>query len=87
MSGGLPLPEEYQPWIESDVADRNIGRCPAGTIVAGLFLQRFVGNASLGTGHRRHLLGHGDPRVTRSGGTGWGVRLLVELARTFRKPR
>jgi len=80
----LPLPDEYHRDIESDVADiRNTGGSnPAGTIIAGLFLKEFTGDVPWA-----HLDIAGTARadsddtyITR-GGTGFGVRTLVELAR------
>jgi leucyl aminopeptidase len=88
----LPLPTDYKPWIESDVADlRNIGKVKgAGTIVAGLFLQEFVGKGVAWA----HLdiagtawWADSDQGFTSKGGTGWGVRTLLELAKRFRRPR
>jgi leucyl aminopeptidase len=88
----LPLPDDYRPWIESEVADlRNTGKVKgAGTIVAGLFLREFVDNEIAWA----HLdiagtawWGDADEDFTTRGGTGWGVRTLLELARTFRRPR
>ena len=39
----LPLPASYEKQIESPIADmKNIGGRPAGSITAGLFLQKFV---------------------------------------------
>jgi leucyl aminopeptidase len=80
---GLPLPDEYRRDIESDVADiRNTGGAnPAGTIIAGLFLKEFTGDLPwahldiAGTARADSDDGH----ITR-GGTGFGVRTLVELA-------
>ncbi|GGD98489.1 leucyl aminopeptidase [Tsuneonella deserti] len=47
----LPLPESYREWLKSDIAD--MGNAPsngfAGASVAGLFLDRFVGEAKDGT--------------------------------------
>jgi leucyl aminopeptidase len=88
----LPLAEEYRPWLESQVADlRNIPTVPrkAGTITAGLFLREFVGDGIPWS----HLDIAGTSWSTESkgldvpGGTGWGVRTLLELARGFRRPR
>ena len=84
----LPLPGDYKKQLDSPVADmKNIGGAYAGALTAGLFLQEFVGPGIAWT----HLdiagpafldAEEGDqPR----GGTGFGVRLLVELARTFTK--
>jgi leucyl aminopeptidase len=87
----LPLPADYRRHIDSDVADlRNIGRVPAGgSLTAGLFLQEFVGEAIpwvhldiAGTAWSNDVDGE-----LAKGGTGFGVRLLVELAGGFRKPR
>ncbi len=79
----LPLPDEYRRDIESDVADiRNTGGSnPAGTLTAGLFLKEFTGGLPwahldiAGTARAE-----GDDGYTVRGGTGFGVRTLVELA-------
>ena len=87
----LPLPADYRPWLDSDVADlRNISKVPkGGSITAGLFLQEFVGEGIpwahldiAGTSWSKEVWG-----ADAVGGTGYGVRLLVELARTFKRPR
>lgn len=86
----LPLPDDYRPWIESDVADlRNISKVrSAGSITAGLFLSAFVTEGTAWA----HLdiastAWSGESRgLDVSGGTGYGVRTLLELARTFRRP-
>ena len=86
----LPLPEEYRRLIDAEVADiRNTGSSPGGgTLTAGLFLREFVGDVPW-----VHLdiagparAGGEDGYVTK-GGTGFGVRTLIELARTFKTPR
>ncbi|HET9689566.1 MAG TPA: leucyl aminopeptidase [Acidimicrobiales bacterium] len=79
----LPLVASYRRDIDSTVADiKNVSaKSPAaGTIIAGLFLQEFVGDRRWA-----HLDIAGpawrdadDDHLTR-GGTGWGVRTLVEL--------
>ena len=87
----LPLPPEYNRWLESDVADlRNITKVrAAGTITAAQFLANFVGEGIpwahldiAGTAWSNETRGTHLP-----GGTGFGVRTLVELARSFRRPR
>ena len=87
----LPLPADYRPWLDSDVADlRNISKVPkGGSITAGLFLQEFVGEGIAwahldiaGTSWSKEVWG-----ADAVGGTGYGVRLLIELARTFKRPR
>ncbi len=88
----LPLPADYRPCLDSDVADlRNISKTKGGgTITAGLFLQEFVGEGIPWA----HLdiagtawWGDGDKAEFAKGGTGYGVRLLLELARSFTKPK
>jgi leucyl aminopeptidase len=79
----LPLPDEYRSHIDSDVADmRNVGKPgQAGTIAAALLLRRFVGEVPwahldiAGTARSDEAV-----RYLAKGGTGVGVRTLVELA-------
>ncbi len=68
---------------------KNIGKPgQAGAILAALFLREFVGEGIPWV----HLdiagtaWSDADDLDLTKGGTGWGVRLLVELARTFRRP-
>ena len=79
----LPLPEQYRPDLDSDIADlRNIGTPGgAGTLLAGLFLQEFTG--ALPWAHldiAGTARSEGDEHYIAKGATGWGVRSLVELA-------
>jgi len=85
----LPLPEDYRKLIDSDVADiKNIssGRY-AGALTAGLFLREFVADVPWA-----HLDIAGPARseedegYLQKGGTGFGVRTLVEAVMQFRKP-
>jgi len=86
----LPLPEDYRKNLDSDVADlRNVSSGGgAGTLTAGLFLKEFTGTTPWA-----HLDIAGAARSSSEdadvskGGTGFGVRTLVELADHFRKPR
>jgi leucyl aminopeptidase len=85
----LPLPEDYKKQLESSVADlKNIGGPYGGSLTAGLFLREFVGDgipwAHLDIAGPAFL--EGDDGESPKGGTGFGVRLLVELARSFEKP-
>ena len=88
----LPLPADYRPFLDSDVADlRNISKGRGGgTITAGLFLQEFVA-AGIPWAHidiaGTAWWAEGDNAENTNGGTGFGVRLLLELARTFNPPR
>jgi leucyl aminopeptidase len=85
----LPLPDDYRKDIDSEVADiKNIGGPgSAGTIVAGLFLREFVAGVPWA-----HLDIAGTARsdaadgYTTKGATGFGVRTLVELLRTYGQP-
>ncbi|MGH9148848.1 MAG: leucyl aminopeptidase, partial [Acidimicrobiales bacterium] len=79
----LPLPSRYRRHIDSEIADiKNIGAAggQAGTLSAGLFLKEFVGDRPWA-----HLDIAGPARseeddgyVTK-GGTGFGVRTVLEL--------
>jgi len=79
----LPLPDEYRRDIESEVADiRNTGGAnPAGTLTAGLFLKEFTSDLPwahldiAGTARSE-----ADDGYISRGGTGFGVRTLIELA-------
>ena len=85
----LPLPDEYRRSIDSDVADlKNIGSDRwGGALTAGLFLREFVGSVPWA-----HLDIAGPARSSEDdgyaskGGTGWGVRTLLELLATCRRP-
>ena len=84
----LPLPDDYRKVLDSDVADmRNVSKTRGGgSIVAGLFLSEFVAPGIpwahldiAGTAWRAEGV-EGD---LTPGGTGWGVRTILELAATF----
>ncbi len=82
----LPLPTDYQKQLDSEVADlRNIGANRyGGALTAGLFLQSFVGDVPwvhLDIAGPARASGD-DGELTR-GGTGFGVRTLARLARSF----
>jgi leucyl aminopeptidase len=85
----LPLPEDYRKQIDSDVADiKNIGGGRyGGALTAGLFLREFVGDIPWA-----HLDIAGPARsdeddgYLQKGGTGFGVRTLVEAVMRFQKP-
>jgi len=82
----LPLFEEYEKQIKSDVADvKNVGGRWAGAITAALFLKKFVGEYKwvhldiAGTA----ILEEDLPYVLK-GGSGVGVRLLIEFLQKWR---
>ncbi|MEW6509398.1 MAG: leucyl aminopeptidase [Bacteroidota bacterium] len=79
----LPLFEEYEKLIKSDVADvKNTGGRWAGTITAALFLKKFVGSCNwvhldiAGTAIMEEASDY-----TPRGGSGVGVRLLIDFLR------
>jgi leucyl aminopeptidase len=83
----LPLPREYASFVAGDHADlRNSSRVRlGGAITAGLFLREFAGSMSWA-----HLDIAGPAfaerevnAYTKKGGTGFGVRLLLDLLKTF----
>ncbi len=83
----LPLFEEYQEQIKSDVADvKNSGGRPAGASTAGCFLQRFVPDG-VPWAHIDmagvSMESKGTPE-TPKGAAGYGVALFVELLRNWR---
>ncbi|NWF36249.1 leucyl aminopeptidase [Mariprofundus sp. KV] len=76
----LPMFEEYQEQIKSDIADiRNIGGREAGTITAACFLSRFVDDipwAHLDIAGTAWNMKGSD--ICAKGGTGAGVRLVMD---------
>jgi leucyl aminopeptidase len=82
----LPLPKDYRKLLDSEVADlRNISTGSyGGALTAGIFLERFVGNVPWA-----HLDIAGPARAPSDdgeltkGGTGFGVRTLLELVSTL----
>jgi leucyl aminopeptidase len=86
----LPLPQEYRKDLDSEIADlKNItGTRYGGALTAGLFLSEFTGDIPW-----VHLdiagpaRAPGDDGYIVKGGTGFGVRTLVEVLSTFEKPK
>lgn len=85
----LPLAHQYRSELDSPTADlRNLGGPNAGTITAALFLNEFVAEKPwahidiAGTAQSP-----GDKGWFTAGTTGFGARLLVELALNFEPPR
>ena len=82
----LPLWVEYDEPIKSDIADvKNVGGRPAGTIIGGAFLKKFVGEYPW-----VHLDIAGpvwtekDKPYIPKGATGVGVRLIIQLLREWK---
>jgi leucyl aminopeptidase len=85
----LPLWDAYRRDLDSTVADmKNIGNRWAGTIVAALFLKAFVPDGQPWA----HLdiagpaWADNDDAEISAGGTGFGVRTILELLRTYKRP-
>ena len=81
----LPLYREYGERLKSDTADlKNTGGREGGAVTAALFLENFVGKVPWA-----HLDIAGPAFSTKDrpdipkGGTGFSVRLLVELLRSW----
>ena len=86
----LPLPQEYRKDIDSEIADlKNIGGGRwAGALTAGLFLSEFTGDIPWAhldiAGPAR---AQADDGYVLKGGTGFGVRTLVEVLSAFESPK
>jgi len=76
----LPMYEEYQEKIKSEIADiKNIGDGGAGPITAACFLSRFVGRARWAHLDIAGVAWTTKPKpLARTGATGAGVRLMLE---------
>lgn len=84
----LPLERSYRKQLDSDIADiANLGGPYAGAITAALFLDEFVGGLPWAHVDMCGPMQVGADESWRSkGATGYGARLLLELARTFTPP-
>lgn len=78
----LPLEPRYMDMLDSTIADiANVGKRAAGSIVAGLFLSKFVEDVPWAhLDIAGHMSAEKDDRWLTSGATGFGARLLLELA-------
>ena len=81
----LPLEKKYRKQLDSDVADiSNLGGPFAGSTTAALFLQEFVGDTPWAHVDIAGTMQTDADDVWRTkGATGFGARLLAEVARTF----
>lgn len=80
----MPLGEAYAKSLKSPIADmRNIGDGTAGSVVAAVFLEKFVNDVPWAHLDIAGVAWSGSDRgVNPKGATGWGVRLLDKLVRT-----
>ncbi len=85
----LPIFEEYEKQIKSDIADvKNVGGRWAGSITAGLFLKKFVGDypwVHLDIAGTAMLEEKADYSI--KGGSGVGVRLLTQFFKQISSQR
>ncbi|MEB0004645.1 M17 family peptidase N-terminal domain-containing protein [Cryobacterium sp. RTC2.1] len=84
----LPLDRRYRNQLDSDVADMsNLGGPFAGATTAALFLADFVGDTPWAhVDMCGPMQSDSDDSWRTKGPTGFGARLLVELALAFRPP-
>jgi len=89
---GMPLPEEIRGTMDSPVADlKHTGERAGGMMVAAKFLEEFVGKGSDGTPIKWSHMDIAGPAFnekkawgyTPVGGTGAGVRALIQLAESY----
>jgi len=86
----LPLETaRYRKLLDSDVADvKNVGGPYGGAITAAVFLSEFVGDTPWAhIDMAGPMKSDTDDSWKPKGATGYGARLLAELAATFRPPR
>jgi len=82
----LPLPPDYESQFKSSVADmKNIGTAHGGALTAGLILQKFVaeGTAWAHLDIAGPAFADSNDGEICEGGTGFGVRTLLELIEGF----
>jgi len=78
----FPFWDEYADYLKSDVADmKNIGGPDAGMITAGKFLEKFTGYPFIHLDIAGVAFYDKPTAYFPSGGTGYGVRLLMEFFR------
>ena len=82
----LPLANRYRPELDSTLADlRNMGGANAGTITAALFLQEFVaGKPWVHIDIAGTAQSWTASKWRNKGTTGFGTRLLIDLALNFK---
>ncbi len=85
----LPLPDDYKAQLDSSVADmKNIGGPHGGALTAGLFLSNFV-EEGIPWAHldiAGPAFTDAEDAETSKGGTGFGVRMLLDALANFEPP-
>jgi len=84
----MPMHDHYAKSLESDVADiKNLGGTEAGLISAAKFLEHFVDYPWLHLDIAGPAFLHAVKPYRPKGGTGFGVRLLVDFLRDYAHPK
>ncbi len=84
----LPLFKEYEESLKSPIADlKNVGGREAGSITAAKFLEHFTDYPWIHIDIAGPAFLHEARGYHPAGGTGFGVRLLVEFMRAYASPR
>jgi leucyl aminopeptidase len=84
----FPMYEEYAKQLESDVADlKNVGGRDAGSITGAKFLEQFTDYPWIHVDIAGTAFLHAPKPYRPKGGTGFGVRLLVEFLREYASPK
>ncbi len=82
----LPLYDEYDELIKSDVADvKNVGGRWGGAITAGMFLKKFVDDSPwIHIDIAGPAIMEKETEIEQKGGSGFGVRLLVDFLKHWK---
>lgn len=84
----MPMHEHYGMLLKSDVADiKNVGGREAGSITAAKFLEHFVDYPWIHLDIAGPAFIHKEKPYRPRGGTGFGVRLLVDFLRDYANPK
>ncbi len=80
----FPFWDEYNELLKSEVADlKNIGGRDAGAITAGKFLEHFTDYPYIHLDIAGVAFTHGEFNYKGQGGTGFGVRLLLDFIESY----
>ena len=82
----MPLDKDYSSLMNSSIADlKNIGSPAGSSIQAACFLEHFVGNTPWAHLDVAGMVWSNKSKDTiPSGGTGWGVKLLVDISKRIK---
>ena len=84
----MPMHDQYATALKSDIADlKNVGGREASSITAGKFLEHFVDYPWVHLDIAGPSYLHEAKPYRPKGGTGFGVRLLIEFLREYAAPR